>query len=558
MAAGRMEEAGKIKLSTVIDERSAGFLALGLAAANGKASAVITTSGTAVAHLLAAGIEADRSCIPVLFLTADRPGRLKECGSNQTVNQEEFLLPVCRWFANGPREGMHSTKSEMLQSLAFKAWESAHNFPGPVHINLPFEEPLYCENQDQYDVWSGWEPDGFSDYKVLPVPNYRIKKEDLGGINRLDHSKPGVVVIGPWRGKSEEDLISFNKSLRFWHRISSWPIFADPLSGVNENQDGLISNWELLLPDGLPLPVEELQVLRLGSLPASRRLENWLLKLKGEQVLITEGDSRRLDPLGNAFQWSGSFSKWCEGVEIGAGEVSLSSCQSFYKLWTSVDRNVDSWMEEKLPLSGAVNEPALARWLGRLLPNDCPVMLAASSPVRDWLVYGGRKALARRCYGFRGASGIDGTISLGMGLAIALGKTFLVTGDLAFLHDINGLLISGKESPNLICLLIDNYGGGIFHQLPLKTFSKDNFERLFIMPQEVSPLLLAESYGIKFRQISCLDDLAQGLEWGFAQQGTVLLRVCPNRLNDSLLRESLREGLAAHIKKTLQNQLSEF
>ncbi len=547
LAAGHLEGLGKIQLNTAIDERSAAFFALGLGAGNGKASAVITTSGSAVAHLLAAGIEADRSCLPILFFTADRPFRLKECGSNQTVNQEDFLRPVSRWFGEAPKEGLHLMTCKSIDLLVFEGWKRAHDFPGPVHINLPIEEPLHPSISDQEDVWSGWTPANYYSFPLRTVLKESSKTESVLDDNLLNPSMPGVVIAGPWRGGSEEDLVSFNCALRKWQGKSRWPIFADPLSGIEANQQGLIANWELLLPDGLPLPEEGLQILRLGPLPASRNLEDWLLNIRGKHVLITEGEPRSLDPLKIASQYSSGLFRWVDYI-LSKEIPNQSSSRFSFEAWSHIDHYATDWLDRALPLSGIVNEPALARWLSRLIPHECSVMLAASSPVRDWLAYGAQETLLRRCYGFRGASGIDGTISLAMGLASSLGQTFLVTGDLAFLHDSNGWLLSCPDKPPLICLLIDNGGGGIFHQLHLETNSTQSFEKLFAMPQLVDKLMLADAYGIPFRQIACLEDLSNALEWGFSQRGPVILRVCSNRENDSLLRQGLRKDLANKIK----------
>ena len=142
LAAGGLAARGLLTLTTAIDERSAAFHALGLSATSGRAVAVITTSGTAVANLLPAAVEADRSALPLLLLTADRPQRLKNCGANQTVNQEDFLESVCRAFMTGPIDGLHRLSQTQLQSLANKVWEQTLQHPGPVHLNLPFEEPL--------------------------------------------------------------------------------------------------------------------------------------------------------------------------------------------------------------------------------------------------------------------------------------------------------------------------------------------------------------------------------------------------------------------------------
>jgi len=166
-------------------------------------------------------------------------------------------------------------------------------------------------------------------------------------------------------------------------------------------------------------------------------------------------------------------------------------------------------------------------------------MLAASSPVRYWLTWGGPACSSHRCFSFRGASGIDGTLSLAMGLAANLGPLALVTGDLALLHDSNGWLHASSASapPPLLVLLIDNGGGGIFQQLPIAT---PGFESLFAMPQQVDPLALAAAHGVPGRQVACLEDLQEALAWGLSQQRPVLLRLCSDRGRDAALRQQLR------------------
>lgn len=592
LAAGGLARADRLLLTTAIDERSAAFLALGHSTATGRATAVITTSGTAVANLLPALVEADRSCQPLLLLTADRPDRLKDCGANQTVNQEAFLQPACRWVAQGPGEGLHRCGIETLESLVDQAWQRAHQLAGssagPVHLNLPLEEPLHASEAEQKQLWASWSP------RTIPLAGLTVGDSLTGTAAarnsaartaaaasevqekaqqqlvtqqqpwpELSPAEPGVVVAGPWRGRSE-DLPAFQQALREWQSLSGWPVLADPLSGVAADQPGLIRHWELLLPDGLVAVPSSLQVLRLGPMAASRRLEAWLQCLGEGQLLITEGDQRCLDPLGLSVQWSDGLSSWWQRFRqrnqrsrdpVDALQTLPPQTNPLLKSWQAIDQCAAEWLDQQLPLQGAVCEPALARCLPRLLPKDCPVMLASSSPVRDWLAYADLAAFSRRCFGFRGASGIDGTLSLGMGLSMALGPALLVSGDLALLHDSNGWLLTPAQRPPLVVLLIDNAGGGIFQQLPVRTEPAEAFEQLFAMPQAVDPLALAAAHAIPHRQLACLEDLPQALEWAFAMSGPVLLRVCTNRQADAALRKSLHEGLANHLQATSQNGL---
>ncbi|MCB4398715.1 2-succinyl-5-enolpyruvyl-6-hydroxy-3-cyclohexene-1-carboxylic-acid synthase [Synechococcus sp. MU1625] len=519
-AAGVLASQEKLQLVTAIDERSAAFLALGMATAHGRAVAVVTTSGTAVANLLPAAVEADRSCQPLLLLTADRPARLKNCGANQTVNQESFLLAACRWVGSGAADGVHAQTNEALNALAVQAWQKVQGAgsgpPGPVQLNLPIEEPLHTTLEQQQQLVSG---------ACLPTACPELSPE-IAPPPRLDPERPGVVIAGPWRGLSPA-LAPYQQAVHRWLNVSGWPVLADPLAALAAECPNRIEHWELQL-DRLNLSAD-VQVLRLGPMPASRRLEAWLQRHQGPQLLITEGDPRPLDPLRCASQWSGGLAAWIaqqpvldQATKPSVGASALSP-----------------WIEAQLPLSGAVNEPALAYWLPQLLPEQLPVMLAASSPVRDWLTWGGAACGRHHCFSFRGASGIDGTLSLAMGLAVNLGPLALVTGDLALLHDSNGWLhaSSAAAPPPLLVLLIDNGGGGIFQQLPIAT---PGFESLFAMPQQVDPLALAAAHGVPGRQVACLDDLEEALAWGLSLQRPVLLRLCSVRGRDAALRQQLR------------------
>jgi 2-succinyl-5-enolpyruvyl-6-hydroxy-3-cyclohexene-1-carboxylate synthase len=535
-AAGLLASSGQLQLNTAIDERSAAFLALGLATAGGSAVAVVTTSGTAVANLLPAVIEADRSCQPLLVITADRPIRLKACGANQTVNQEDFLRPACRWCGNGAPEGLHAMASPAVLELAALAWSQAHGADqaaaGPVHLNLPVEEPIHAPLQEHQPLLDAVL--ARDEASLFPLQPSTIQSNR--DVPRLDPSRPGVVIAGPWRGLAQ-DLSAHQQAVRSWLVCSGWPLLADPLSALPVELPGRLHHWDLQL-EQLISP-EPLQVLRLGPLPASRRLEVWLQRNAGDQVLITEGEPRYLDPLGLATQWSGGLAAWCSAQRLDQASRPLSADHS---AWLRRDQALGLWLEEQLVSEGPVSEPALAFQLADLLPPGLPVMLSASSPVRDWLTWSGRSGSDRRCFSFRGASGIDGTLSLAMGLALETGPMLLVTGDLALLHDSNGWLHGQSDGPPLVVLLIDNGGGGIFQQLPIEQASPKRFDALFAMPQRVNPIALAAAHGVPGRSIAVIDDLPEALSWALAQQGPVLLRVCTDRHADAAFRRKLRSA----------------
>ena len=526
MAAGLLADQAKLRLITAVDERSAAFLALGLATASGRAVAVVTTSGTAVANLLPAVVEADRSNQPLLLLTADRPLRLKRCGANQTVNQEDFLQPACRWVESPAPEGLHDLPKSELENLATEAWRYAHApMCGPVQLNLAFEEPLHASHADQLELMAA------ANQRVLVNTLESRELSPSQTPPTLNPDRPGVVVAGPWRGLLTERP-AYQRALHQWLERTGWPLLADPLAALPAELPGRIAFWDLQL-DHL-VSSADLQVLRLGPLPASRRLERWLAAIEGPQILVSEGEERSLDPLKNAQQWSGGLAAWVRGQTSGEGD----GCGRFELPFN--DALVDAVLDQRLPLQGAVNEPALSRYLARLLPAGLPVMLSASSPVRDWLTWSGRAGADRPCFSFRGASGIDGTLSLAMGLSLELGRTVLITGDLALLHDSNGWLHASTMAPPLLVLLIDNNGGGIFQQLPIDVESTAGLDRLFAMPQDVDQLALAAAHGVPGRNVAVLEDLPSALEWGLAQPGPALLRCCTDRDADARLRTALR------------------
>ncbi len=549
VAAGLLAKHG-LQLHTGIDERSAAFFALGLSRATGRPAAVVTTSGTAVANLLPAVVEADTGAIPLLLLTADRPARLKGCGANQTVNQEEFLAPCCRWFAQADLRELAARDPAGPEALAARAWQEATGLPaGPVHLNLPFEEPLHASAASllrQAAALSTPPP------PPEPAPD-RAEADPTGAEptvaepagEDLDLERPGVVVAGPWRGHPAE-LMAFAEALTELQRRTGWPVLADGLSALRGSPAlELVCSYDLILQDP-PAELSPPQVLRLGPMPASRRLQDWLAATAGFQLLISERDPRNLDPLGTASRrFSGGLVRWWQGRAAASTLGPAVPGRQLTEPWLAAERRCQGALDRALPARGAPSEPALARALSRLLPAGVPLMLASSSPVRDWESFAASE-LHRPVYGFRGASGIDGTLSLAAGLASGLGQLVLLSGDLALLHDSNGWLWWRQLAGRLTVVLIDNGGGGIFEQLPIRPHEDGaslDFDRLFAMPQRLDHQALAAAHGVPSRCVERLEDLAVALHWAL-EQPVALLRVCTDRGADAVLRRRLRSGAA--------------
>ncbi len=558
VAAALLEPAG-LRLHTAIDERSAAFFALALGRAEGVPAAVVTTSGSAVAQLLPAAVEADFGTVPLLLLSADRPQRLKGCGANQSVNQEAFLRASCRWRWQGAGAGLAGLPGPELRQLAARALAhclgDGHRQPaGPVHLNLPFEEPLHAEPAELAQLAALAAQ--LAAAPARPLPPLRAAQALQPGppplaaagsavVPPLDPDQPGLVVAGPWRG-SPQAWSAHRHALLAWQRRSGWPVLADPLSGLLHDPDlNCLGAYDLLLADPPGPPELRPQVLRLGTLPASRALERWLHNSCGRQWLVSEGDPRPLDPLGTvAGQSAAGLANWLAAWPEAAlqGRPSLASA-GLAEAWRAAGRRLQERLEATLGAgaSAALSEPWLARQLSLLLPPGLPLLLANSSPVRDWAQFAAPEASARPVFGFRGASGIDGTLSLACGLAEALGQAVLLSGDLALQHDANGWLWRPQLHGRLTVLLIDNGGGGIFEQLPIRSPAAEllDFERLFAMPQAVDPLTLAAAHGVPGRRVEQAEELAEALVWALAQPLAVL-RLITDRRADAALRRRLR------------------
>lgn len=552
--AAALLEPGGLRLHTAIDERSAAFFALGLGRGSGQPAAVITTSGTAVANLLPAAVEADFGSIPLLLLTADRPAQLKGCGANQSVNQEAFLACSCRWLGSGAPEGLAAMAPGELEALAAAALTAAlgdgvGRGAGAVHLNLPFAEPLHAGGGELAQLAAtlpGLPVEADPPPAIPPAPLRFATGDDA----TLDPDHPGVVVAGPWRG-SPAAWPAHVEALRRWQRRSGWPVLADTLSGLR-GLPGLdtVNAYDLILAEGSSSAATTggLQVLRLGPLPASRRLQRWLAAQDGPQVLVSEGDGRPLDPFRLVRAQCGvGLAAWLAGQpqDISAGEPAGESL-ALAERWRQAEAAVQALLEQEL--AEEQGEPALARRLSRLLPAGLPVLLANSSPVRDWESFADPAAPPRPMHGFRGASGIDGTLSSACGLAEALGELVLVSGDLALLHDANGWLWRPQLGGRLTVVLIDNGGGGIFEQLPIRTepAAAMDFERLFAMPQAVDPLALAAVHGVPGRRVEGLQALESSLAWA-QQQPMALLVISTDRRRDAALRQRLRTMAAAQV-----------
>ncbi len=534
IAAGELNKRRILNVFNSIDERSAGFHSIGISTASGDVSLVVTTSGTAVGNLLPAAIEADKSCKSIVFITADRPLRLKNCGSNQTVNQEEFLNSVCRSNLSTNLNGIHENNDDDILKIVETIKKQILQSPGPIHLNIPFEKPLDISLNNKKKNFEVFE-------RFYLNKTYQFLKNDNQNKNiqfsekffkRINFSNPGIIIVGPYQG-STKDLDSFNSALKKLQEITGWPVLVDPVSGVSAELRGLVENWELILKTNKNI-IQCDQILRLGPLSSSNDLEDFLLNFEGLQILVKENNIRKLDPIKKSLEYDFGIRNFVNQL-LGAFSNHQKKTKPLINLGQVLIKEgakIKEILKEQLFSNTEITEYKLANFVPKIWPENYPIMLSASSPIRDWLTFSENATLTRECFSFRGASGIDGTLSLALGIARITKPVLLVTGDLALIHDINGFLIENAIELNLTILLINNNGGNIFNNLYKNNLEEEELKKLFIMPKSINWENLAKGYQVLIKNVSDLNKLREAFEWSLSMQKSVIIKVDINVENE--------------------------
>ena len=465
------------------DERSGSFMALGIARASARPVLVLTTSGTAAAQLHAAVVEADLDHVPLIVATADRPPRLRGVGAPQTIDQVGLYTSSPRLFRDVDLPDP-SNRGEW-RGIARSAFEAASGTdPGPVHLNLPFDEPLLGiaeelpPTTDAESVASGrTAPESFEPVSTWP--------------------DRGVIIAG---SGIDDPMAVLGLAARL-----QWPVIADPRSGCRIDQPMVIAHADALMrADGPHLDAE--MILRFGSLPASKVVNQWVGALGVDQVHVDATGSVN-DPQGAVTRLVAvSASRFCASAEAGIGD---DRDGGWLAMWRAADDAAERAIAGVLVDPESRTEPGSARAVVASIPDGGSLVVSSSMPVRDVEWYSAaRDGLS--IFSNRGANGIDGVVSTAVGVALAGTPTVLLIGDVAFLHDINGLLGVDRRGIDLCVVVIDNDGGGIFSFLPqAASLGRDEFELLFGTPHGVDLSMLVHAHGLPV--LEAADDLSVGV-----------------------------------------------
>ncbi len=555
-----------------LDERSAGFFALGCSLGSGRATVVVTTSGTAAAELHAAVVEADLAGVALVVCTADRPPELHGVGAPQTIDQRELFGAAVRHFAEPgvPDERSRPTWRSFASRLVAEA-EAGGRGPGPVHANLAFAEPL--------DVEVG----ALSPPRAAPpgATWHEVRRSSAAGeravdalLERLSGIERGVVVAGAGaagtldggRGREGRDgVLALAAAL-------GWPVLADPRAWPRTPDEGVVSAADALLrsPRAADVLLPD-AVLHLGAPHASKVLARWLADSAavGASHVLVDGWARFRDPdriagtvvVADPGQLSAGAARRLGGrPETAADNRWLAS-------WRAVEDAAQSAIDAELAGTEECSEPAVARVLFAALPPRSTLVASSSMPVRDVEWYAAPRAGAPSLIANRGANGIDGVTSTVLGVAAGMappgrlsdqdpsrpGPVVGLLGDLAFLHDLSALVWGREERrPEATLVVVDNGGGGIFDLLPqASALDEATYVRGFATPQDCDVDRVAAALGCHVEVVRHIGGLSRALAGALGTGGTGVVVVKVEREKSLAVRRRLEKAVAVAVEAAL-------
>jgi 2-succinyl-5-enolpyruvyl-6-hydroxy-3-cyclohexene-1-carboxylate synthase len=533
----------EIETTVIVDERSAAFFALGAAQASGAPVAILCTSGTAAANYHAAVCEADHSAVPLLVLTADRPPELRGIGAGQAIDQLKLYGSSVRWFCE---VGTHEADDDGLlhyRSTACRAFAAARGEPrpGPVHLNFPLREPLSPLPEDGAVTatdplaLSGRDDRPLTAVTPIDMEPTQFLLDEIA--SHIAEAEIGVIVAG--RQLNPE----LREPLAHLARVAGYPILAEPTSQLRcgpHDRSHVVTAYDLLLRDErFRADASPDLVLRFGELPTSKPLRSWLAQSGADQIVV--------DPLGD---WNEPTRRAAailraDPTELAAGWAArLGEDRPPPAMWLQAERAAREQIEAELAAADSPTEPGLQLALGAAYGDGELVYTASSMPIRDQEAFLPSAAADVTFLCNRGANGIDGLVSSGIGAAHATGKpTTIVTGDLGLLHDLGGLAALRDISTPIRIVVIDNDGGGIFHFLPQReALENAEFESLLGTPRGVNAAKAAALFDLPHRRVDSLDGLPDALA-----AGTGLIEVPVDRPANVELHRRLADRVGAAI-----------
>lgn len=547
-----LHEDPRIRLHVEIDERSAGFLAVGLARTTGRPAPVVVTSGSAVANLHPAVVEADTGRVPLLLLTADRPPELRHTGANQAIDQLGIFGRTPRWHVElGVPEDRPGSNALWRSTVSRAVAETTglSGAAGVVHVNLPFREPTVPLADDGRAAPAGpyLHPlEGRTDRRpwlTVDRPVRRVPIDRLQAVaGQMLGTQRGLIVVGSTEAPPGP-IVALA-------RAAGWPLVAEATSGARTGEDAIAHAPLLLGHEGFARGVTPDLVLRIGRTGLAREVEG-LLGPGVPQVLL-DPDGRVDDPGRTVSElWVADVASTCSAL---AEALPFPGGSPYLDRWRAADAAARIAIDRVLDADDTPSEPRVARDLGAHLPSGATLVVASSMPVRDLDRFlAPREGL--RFVANRGASGIDGFVSTVLGVALGasdpsigappVGPVVALTGDLSLLHDSSGFLLSpDAPSIDVTFVVVDNDGGGIFSFLPQAGFP-GSFERVFGTPHGRDLAAFARFHDLGYAAVDTAAALADAVDAAVAAGGIRLVHVRTDRTANVAVHRELTA--AVHV-----------
>jgi len=553
-----------------LDERAAAFFALGLAKASGKAVALFCTSGTAAANFYAAVIEAYYGHVPLIILTADRPVELREWGAGQTIQQNYLFGNHIRWFAEAPLPEPNDMIIRTARSLTSRAFAAAQGkIKGPVHLNLPFREPLTPESVDEereklqklsYPAVQG-RPQKAVYTRVFPACD-RVPEQVIEELcQQVRECAEGVLLCG-----EHVSAGAFGEQLSRFSELAAWPVIADPVSqlrfGPHTDKIALLSTGDLLLRSSeFCRRMAPGCIVHIGATLTGKAVRQWALEHKQCRHLCLDEQQRWHDPdhLATDYLSYNPTQLFCQLNNALERDGFSRNDHSWLDEWKRVENIAKEALAEEFSKNKELLEPVVGESLVSLLPDNCDLFLSSSMPVRDIDSFAPSSTKSVRIFSNRGTNGIDGVISSALGVAADnrfkknRRQTVLLTGDLSFLYDIGGLLAASRNQLALTIIVINNDGGGIFSFLPVSQYEQEaHFEAFFTTPHGLSFQSAAELYGLGYQKVENLASFTTCLHNISAGSGTRLIELCVDRDASVAFQKRLISCVTRSIKTPCQ------
>jgi 2-succinyl-5-enolpyruvyl-6-hydroxy-3-cyclohexene-1-carboxylate synthase len=536
----------RLRCFSHIDERCAGFFALGLAKASYRPAAVTCTSGTAVAELLPAVVEAHEARVPLIVLSADRPPELREVGAGQTIDQLGIFGRFAKWFFEVGTHEPSERSVRWIRTLACRAyWTATDGRPGVVHLNFALREPLVSE-QPPGPAAGGGRTDGRP--LISRFAGRHLRVEDEGSLAQaLRGRRRGVLVAG-----RHERATPLGQAAARFCASAGWPLLADPMSGARRGEAAIAHYDALLRSNAFRERMRPDIVLRVGDLPVSKPLRSWLAAMPDVPQATIDAEGTWLDP----------DTSLCRVFSLEpAAALSAASAPRGDPDWLAAWRAADERAAEAIGgvlAGGPLSEPAVAAELGGLLPEQTTLFVASSMPVRDIESFWPARADPPRVLCNRGANGIDGTVSSAFGAAAAAadgeggGPVVLLIGDVALAHDVGGLIAASRLGLKLTTVLIDNGGGGIFDFLPVAkaplALEDERYREHIATPTGLDFAHAASLYGLAYETVADTTGFRAALERAMTSPCSTLIEVRSNREQNVALHRQVWDAVAGALK----------